>query len=147
MELADETAAARKLVAELHGRRRGAVGEPIPVRSLQGSLDSWFVPVSQNRQLIAFYQLTPELRLRRFSELGAEVELEDWTEPARVLARAKEAIRPGERPGSPMLAYDGNPDRLAWAVPIAGPDGEAWIFVAGRTAWRGSASRGAGEAT
>lgn len=131
----DHAAGARDVAAKAHSVRPGRLGEPIRVISPTGALEDWVVPVLQGTQVIGFYQLTSELRIKRFSELADPnaftINLHD------VLLAAQRALDPSERPGIPFLSYDGNPDRLAWAVPVDGPSGPATIFIAGGVAWRG----------
>ena len=57
---------------------------------------------------------------------------------------ASAQMRPGEVAGTPFLSFDGVPDRLAWAVPVNGPDGPRMGWVAGAAVWSGSASTGLG---
>ena len=45
-------------------------------------------------------------------------------------------LRDGEHAAEPFLSYDGVVDKLAWAVPIVGPDPDGVVFVAGTAAWR-----------
>lgn len=73
----------------------------------------------------------------RWSEFQTDVDARTWTDPARVLQNAKSKLELDEAPGSPVLTYDGVPDRLAWAVPVTGGQTGVAIFVAGSAVWRG----------
>ena len=73
----------------------------------------------------------------RWSAFQTAVDASEWTDPGRVLEHAKSKLELGEAPGSPVLTYDGVPDRLAWAVPVIGRRPGVALYVAGSAVWRG----------
>ena len=95
----------------------------------------WFVPLLSPGGERQLGYLLEELdgHVRRAAEFGRPQDLAAWTDPAAVVRRASEL---GEVAGEATLTFDGVPDRIAWAVPLA--DGRrAWI--AGDHAWVGPA--------
>jgi hypothetical protein len=129
--------AAHAAADHLHHGLPGEVGEPLPIRSPAGECVGWFVPSTSGGRLVGFHQLRPDLVPMRWSEFQADVAVDAWTDPARVHESAAKELMPGETTGQPVLTYDGHPDRLAWAVPVIGPQRGAAIFVAGSAVWRG----------
>lgn len=129
--------AARGVAVRLHRGLPGTIGEPLPIHSPAGECAGWFVPSALEGRLVGFHQLRPDLVPMRWSEFPTHVDLSTWIDPARVLQTATMELRPGETSGRPVLSYDGNPDRVAWAVPVIGPDQGVAVFVAGSVAWRG----------
>jgi hypothetical protein len=128
----------RRALAEDPVRRTAAVGEPVPVRSPRGELDSWFVPVIADDLLVGFALLEPTLVLRRWSTFQRRTGALDgcppaasWLDPGRV-ARVAAGVAADTAGSPPYLSYDGSPDRLAWAVPLPGG---AIVYVAGDAAW------------
>lgn len=113
--------------------RTATVGEPLIVHAADGSPESWFVPLVDGDELVAFVHLGLELELRRSSSLGAPAA--SWLDRHTIRRTAARAVSvaDAQRLGEPMLSFDASPDRLAWMVPIG--DGEATIFVAGDHAW------------
>lgn len=104
---------------------------PIPVRTADGGLESWFVPVAVGDELIAY------VRVGRggpsYSVLGRPQPLAVWIDEGEVRRIVEQA---GYRPrGTLYLGYDGVPSRLAWVVPLA--DGGA-AYVAGGAVWPSS---------
>ncbi len=123
-------ALARKLLRE-SGQSNTAVEEPIEVRSPEGGLHSWFVPVSSGRLIAGFYEFLPDGTLKRFSTYRSDQALSDWLVPEK-----RVNCRPGETTGKPFLTYDRSPDRLVWAVPLVNERKESrLVFVAGETAY------------
>jgi len=137
--------AARVLRSGVTGRGAGTAApagellDPVPIRSPGGEPAGWWVPLAAGGRLLGFLQFDDALRFRRSSsfqrrpgDLASCPPLADWTDPARILERARIRASPGDRLDSPFLSFDANPDRLAWAVPATTPDGERKIiFVAG----------------
>jgi hypothetical protein len=128
----------RRALAEDPVRRTAAVGEPLPVRSPRGELDSWFVPVVMGDVLVGFALLERTLVLRRWSTFQRRAGSLDgcppaasWLDPDRV-ARVAAGVAADTAGSPPYLSYDGSPDRLAWAVPL--PGGRT-VYVAGDAAW------------
>jgi hypothetical protein len=114
----------------------------MPVRTLAGAFDHWYVPVLSGTRLVAFLRFTAhgELRgLSSFVRTPADLEsspiADDWTNPVTVRHRAETLKQEGEAVGDPFLSFDGAPDRLAWAVPLISGTKRRWIFVAGKAAW------------
>ena len=118
------------------------LGVPLTVVDAAGRQASWFVPVVSGGLLLGFVELLPWLEHRRTSWFGSPPgspqgcpSAAAWLDPAVVAARAREHLRPGETVGDPVLSFDGSPDRLAWAVPVASPSGPRTIWVAGGSSW------------
>lgn len=118
-----------------------APGDLLPVLDAQGGLHAWLAPFVDAGRLPAYALLTPQLVLQRFSlfaggRLDAAPAAADWLDPASIAARAEAAAGEGARAETPVLSFDGVPDRLAWRVALAFPDGrrQTW-FVAGSTVW------------
>jgi hypothetical protein len=130
--------AAREVAVRLHRGLSGEIGEPLPIHSPGGECAGWFVPSTSEGRLVGFHQLRPDLVPMRWSEFPSHVDLSVWTDPARVLEAAMMELGPGETSGQPVLSYDGNPDRVAWAVPVISPEQGVAIFVAGSAVWRGA---------
>jgi hypothetical protein len=147
--LADETTrAAIKRVAQEAiasgeaGDLRGTGGsllDPVPVRSPAGEPAGWFVPVARGDALLGFIQMDVAGRFHRSATFapGAKVRTSDWLDADTIRKRARRQVGPEDDLGEPVLSYDGSPDRLAWLLVAAGPDGrERRVFVAGTAAWR-----------
>jgi hypothetical protein len=123
--------------------KRGKVLQPLPVLTLQQTLESWFVGIAIGDRLAGFFQFAPDLVLRRYSTfLSRPDALEScplaaaWVDPKSVLVRAQALLQPGEEAGTPYLSFDQSPDRLAWAVPITSSSGvQRMIYVAGDYAY------------
>jgi hypothetical protein len=106
------------------------VGEPIPIVGPDGELDSWFVPlITDNDVLLGFLQLEPDLTLHRYSAFGRPAVASTWLDRASIRARARAAASSGDALGEPVLTYRDNRDRLSWRVPIE--NRPAVIYVAG----------------
>lgn len=115
-------------VAEASAPPGARVLPPIPVRALDGDVESWFVPIAVGDRLAGYVRVGPAGA--SYSAFGREQPLAAWTDPGEVRTRAEAA---GHRAGGqPFLGYDGVPSRLAWVVPLA--DGGA-AFVAGEAVW------------
>ena len=105
------------------------LGEPIPVRNALAELDSWFVPVTAEDELLGFLQLEPDLRLHRYSTFPSErPPAASWLDPHDSRARST-AVGESDRLEQPSLSFHGNRDRLAWRVPLA--DRRASVYVVG----------------
>lgn len=145
----DERAAARaraELVAAEPGivdralAPRAGVGDPVPIVDPDGRHDRWFVPVVVDATLLGFVVLGRDLVVHRWStfqrrpgSLDGCPEAAEWMDRERIAATAESVAGSAAPTASPVLSYDGAPDRLAWRVPLA-DGGVAW--VAGSTAWR-----------
>jgi hypothetical protein len=125
------------------------VGKPLAVLNADGSQHSWFVPLQVGTKLAGFAQLLPSLTPLRFSGFQHSPDnydncpdVADWTDPDRVLARAKAIARPDEELSQPVLSYDQHPDRLAWRVTATSSSGVSRsLFVAGTAAFEGRSAR------
>lgn len=134
---------ASRAVGDESLRTSATVGRPIPVLHPNLQLHSWFVPLTIDNRLAAFFQLLRDGTLMRFSsfptgsdEAPTWPEAADWLDTARIQTRAVRHSRTGETPHQPFLSYDRNPDRLVWAVPFSNERGdERLIFVVGETVY------------
>jgi hypothetical protein len=99
-------------------------GRPLPVRDAAGRQVLWFVPLlsASGEQVLGYRLEELDGQVRRVAEFGRPQDAAAWTDPAEVARRASAL---GDVAGQAVLTFDGVPDRLAWAVPLAG----------GRTAW------------
>jgi hypothetical protein len=115
----------------------------LAVRTLEGALQGWFVPVVAGDRLVAFLRFTLQHVLagtstfmRQSKRIDACPLAADWLDTPQIRSRAQALAAPGEHAGEPMLSFDGVPDRFAWAVPLrragAAP---RWVFVAGTSVW------------
>lgn len=118
------------------------LGDPLPVVDAAGRQAAWFVPVVSGGALLGFVELLPSLQHRRSSWFGNPPgsasgcpSARSWLDVEAVADRARAHLRPGEAAGTPVLSFDGAPDRLAWAVPVTGPSGARTIWVAGDASW------------
>jgi hypothetical protein len=107
--------------------------DPIPVAEPGGGgFHAWFVPVAVGDELAGFAELGPDLEFVRYSSFPHRPRVRDWTDPETIRGRAADIGRPGERFGEPMLTYDREPSRLAWAVRATDPAGRSrTIYVSG----------------
>jgi hypothetical protein len=120
-------------------RDQGQVGEPEPIRDHRLQLAGWFVPVTIGDRIAGFFQFLPDgtlLRFSSFQRLPDSVEgcpsAADWLNRQVIRERAASGKTPGETLAEPYLTYDRSRTRLAWAVPVAGPEGKTrMILVAG----------------
>lgn len=104
---------------------------PIAVRTPEGDVESWFVPVALGESLVGYVR--GGRGRPSYSAFGRSQPLAAWTDAEQVRRLAEQAgLRPG---GDPYLGYDGVPARLAWVVPLA-EGGRA--HVAGEAVWRSS---------
>jgi len=120
-------------------RRNGEVRVAIPVEAPRGLLHSWFVPVLHRDLLLGFFELTPELDVRRYSSFqqregsveGCPSAL-DWIDVTAIRRKVAQRLGAGVTMGEPYLSFDTYPSRLAWAVPTTLPDRTSrLVFVAG----------------
>jgi hypothetical protein len=102
---------------------------PLQVVTPEGHLDSWFVALTIEKELIGFLQLEPDLTLHRYSAFEPPQPASAWLEPQAIRARARSAAAEGDELSEPVLTYRGNRDRLAWSVPIR--NRTSTIYVAG----------------
>jgi hypothetical protein len=127
----------------------GRVEPPIPVRGPGRELRTWFVPVTEGKVLLGFFELQPDLTLLRYSSFQRHEESPDgcpttksWVDIATIRQRVVEKLRPGERVLDIFLSYDREPSRLAWAVQVDTPDGAGrTLFVAGDVVWEARSNR------
>lgn len=105
------------------------IEDPIPVETPTGELDSWFVALTADEQLLGFFQLEPDLVLHRYSTFDRRPLAADWLDRGAIRERARTAADDGDRLGEPILSYLRSRDRLAWRVPIA--NRPAAIYVSG----------------
>lgn len=122
--------------AALEGAR---VLEPIRiVEPGSGGLHSWFVPVAIDEELTGFAELRPDLELMRFSSFPSSARVRDWTDPETIRRRAEALSRTGESLREPVLTYDREPSRVAWAVTAVDPAGRSrTLYVTGDYAYEG----------
>jgi hypothetical protein len=124
-------------------RRSATVLPALPVLAPDGTLHSWFVPITMRDRLAAFFQLLPDGTLMRFSSFqrrpGEFTDCPfaaDWLDLYRIKARAEVQRRMDETAGEPFLTYDRSPDRLVWAVPLTQAGGEVrHVYVVGETVY------------
>jgi len=127
---------ARGMAPDLTG---GAVGAPVPVRHPDGSVESWFVPVTRGDRLAGFVRITADLQFHSASSFpaAAQPEAATWLDAARISDTALQSAPGATLTGEPVLSYDRFPARIAWAVPVRDVDGvDVTVYVAGATAWR-----------
>jgi hypothetical protein len=126
--LAAREAAGRALAAGMADEPRAEEAElrPLPIQSPEREPAGWLVGVLVGERLAGFVQLDSGLGFRRYASFAGEGPLaRDWPDPETVLARATAALAPGESVEDLYLGYDKSPDRIAWVVRVAGPQGEA----------------------
>lgn len=116
----------------------GAELRPVAVETPERTPAGWVVGVVVGDRLAGFVQLDAGLRFRRYASFARAAGLEgspsadDWLDRDTVLARARERLWPGESVADLYLGYDRSPDRVAWIVRVAGPEGEErTLLVAG----------------
>jgi hypothetical protein len=127
------------IMADAWTQQNGEVRTAIPVEAPKGVMHSWFVPVTRGERLLGFFELTPELDVRRYSsfqshegDLDACPHLTEWVDPAKARDKVARYVGPGTTVGDPYLSFDTYPSRLAWAVPVTMADGTSrLVFVAG----------------
>jgi hypothetical protein len=123
------------------------VGGPIPVMDSSDHLHSWFVPLEIGPKLAGFAQLLPSLVPLRFSSFQRNPsdyencpDLIDWTDRARILARAATLAHANEELSQPVLSYDRNPSRVAWRILAKSASGASRpLFVAGTAVYEAPA--------
>lgn len=117
----------------------GDVGPALPVHHPDGSVESWFVPVTRGDRLAGFVRVTADLRFQAASAFppGARPAADSWLDSRRVRDMAAGSADGVQVTGEPVLSYDGAPARIAWAVPVRLADGgEATVYVAGASIWQ-----------
>jgi hypothetical protein len=130
--------------------KTGRIRKPIAIRSSDGKLHSWFVPVAVEDHLAGFLQVLPDLTLMRYAAFQRREDsmegcpsVESWTDATTIRRVAQERARPGEAAGAPVLTYDQVPSRLAWAVPMAAHgNAPRTLLVAGQQVWEASVRDG-----
>ena len=121
----------------------GRIETPIAVQAPYGRLRSWFVPVTLDDRLLAFFQFLPNGTFMRFSSFQRRADVivgcpaaRDWIDPHRIQARAEVQRQSDETSGEPFLTYDMSPHRLVWAVPLTNARGEVrLVYVIGHTVY------------
>ncbi len=121
----------------------GVTGKAIPIRSPDREIVGWFVPVAVGDVLAGFMQFDARRVLRRYSSFQRRRGTVEgcpprklWTSPKAISAVAAGRLGEGYRLLAPYLTYDGNPDRIVWAVPARhGKKGARTVFVAGEYAY------------
>jgi hypothetical protein len=124
-------------------RRSATVLPALPVLAPDGTLHSWFVPITVSDRLAAFFQFLPDGTLMRFSSFQRRPGdftdcplAADWLDLTRIKARAEVQRRMDETASEPFLTYDRSPDRLVWAVPLIQAGGEVrHVYVVGETVY------------
>ena len=116
------------------------------VHTLDGVPHHWLVAATSGDRILGWARFTPSHVLLGVSFLpprpgqpDAFPPAADWLDADTVRARAAALARPGETAGTPLLSFDGSPDRLAWAVPLQRDGARRWVFVAGEAAWTSAA--------
>jgi hypothetical protein len=117
----------------------GKVREPIPIRSSGKEIAGWFVAVDVDGMLAGFLQFDERGTLRRYSSFqrrAGTVEgcppTQQWTDRKTIATTAAKRLGKGFRLKAPYLTYDGNLDRIVWAVPALHERGGArTVYVAG----------------
>lgn len=121
------------------------VGSPIAVVGSSDHLHSWFVPLEIGVKLAGFAQLLPSLVPLRFSSFQRNPndcencpDVIDWTDRAKIRARAATLANADEELSQPVLSYDGDPSRLAWRILAKSASGGSRpLFVAGTAVYEG----------
>ena len=139
-------------VGDAQLRATARVGLALPVLTPDGTLNSWFVPLTVGEILAAFMQILPDGTLMRFSSFQRRAgDLEgcpasaDWLDTARIAQRAQAERRAHERAGEPFLTFDRNPDRLVWSVPFTDAGGVTrHVHVVGTSVYAPTQSGGVG---
>ncbi len=128
------------LIGDAPALEGARVHKPIPVADpASGRLHSWFVPIAWGDTLVGFAELRPDLEFVRYSSFQRRPgdttglpDLTDWTDPEKIRLHAARASRPDEKLGEPILTYDREPTRLAWAVTATDPAGRSRkLYVVG----------------
>lgn len=122
MNPADIRATAEKLRREFAADPAAldaTIEDPIPVEAPTGELDSWFIALTADQELLGFLQLEPDLELHRYSTFDRPPLAADWLDRGAIRERARSAADHGDRLGEPILSYLRSRDRLAWRVPVA----------------------------
>jgi hypothetical protein len=146
------------VMADEWTRQHGEVRVAVPVEAPRGLLHSWFVPVLHRDLLVGFFELTPELDVRRYSSFQqreGSVEgcplASDWIDVTAIRQKVARRVGAGMTLGEPYLSFDTYPSRLAWAVPVSSPEGGSRLmFVAGNSVFEsrsGPASIGASRSS
>lgn len=125
-------AAADRFIAQGMITDQGDVGDPLPIRSPEGSPAGWFIPILAGEQLRGFIQLDEALTFLRHSRFPQTTLAASWTDPDHVRRVAEKHFPDAAPEGTPFLTYDAHPTRLAWAVPTR----DGMIFVSGDFAYR-----------
>src|SRR5262245_875798 len=94
-------------------RRNAEVRTAIPVEAPKGVMHSWFVPVTHGERLLGFFELTPELDVRRYSSFQKrEGDLEscpllaEWVDATLIREKVLEYVGTGSVLGEPYLSFD-----------------------------------------
>lgn len=139
-------AAARAWLGEA-GASFGApatLAAPKAISGPAGEPQGWLVPLLAGDRLLGYLRFTSSGSRRGLSsfqrqrgDLSSCPLAADWLDPDRIGARARTQAGPDATAASPVLSYDGSPERLAWRVDFTGPRGQRFsVCVAGTSAWR-----------
>jgi hypothetical protein len=124
-------------------REKGVVGAPLRILHPDGDLASWFVPVTVGDRIVGFFQFNTNHQLLRYASFQRNPENVDtcppeasWLDPETVINQAATIAMKDETLSSPVLTYDKNITRIAWAVKATKPDGKSrLIYVTGAYAY------------
>jgi hypothetical protein len=130
------------------------IGQPIPVRSTEGRLAYWLVPVEREARAIGFVRVSLQgepmaagVLYRDPSRLDAAPQLATRIGAEVALERAREAVPGGEVIDEAIYVHDGPPGREAWLVRIRERDAIRLVFVTpGGTYERDTAEAANGDA-
>jgi hypothetical protein len=123
--------------------RSATIAIALPVHTPDGSIHSWFVPVTVGDRLAGFFQFLPDGTLMRYSsfqrrsgDLSTCPDAADWLDTERIQSRAGSQRLPGEKLEAPFLTFDRSPDRIVWAVPLINEQGKIrLVYVAGESVY------------
>lgn len=115
------------------------VADPIGIHAPNGDIEGWFIGVVVDNRLLGFIRLETDLSVHGYSSFQRRPDSLDgcpdatsWLDPEKVLERARSLSSAGDTLEPPVLSYDQNPDRLAWAVTTKRQSGKSdTIYVAG----------------
>lgn len=126
-------------------RDRGRLLDALAVRAPSGDQAGWVVPVELGGALLGFVQLEVDGTFRRYASFHGTTATAlgcppaaDWLDHGVIEKRARRVVGADVRLEAPVLTYDRNPDRLAWALRATPAEGgrSIIVFVAGTEAWR-----------
>lgn len=133
-------AAARAWLAESKATLDAATtpGAALTIRSPSGAPDGWWVPLLAGDRLVGYLRFTAGGERRGLSSFAQPHPLAaDWLDAQRITACARTHAEPDAIASTPVLSYDGSPERLAWRVVFSASNGRRFaVCVAGTSAWR-----------